>query len=145
MRKIIHIQLMEEYPNQHYENIKRMLSEHFKRINDDTFELKEGVFLKFNKNELLLYEEEKVDIIIDKRKGMIELLNYMENEVRKRKFCCRGNFLRLIRKTRTYIESARWDKLTNVIEEWLRLSEQFAEMLLIFLDRMLTAPSGEAS
>jgi len=36
-----------------------MLSKHFKRIDNDTFELKEGVFLKFNKNELLIYEEEK--------------------------------------------------------------------------------------
>ena len=89
-----------------------------------------------------------VDIIriIDKKKEMIELLNYMENEVRKREFCCRGDFLRLIKKTRTYIENERWDKLASVIEEWLRWSKDFAEMLFIFLDWMLTAPSlkGEA-
>jgi hypothetical protein len=85
--------------------------------------------------------------IIDRKKEMIELLNYMENEVRQREFCCRGDFLRLIRKTRTYIESERWDKLANVIVEWLRWSKDFAEMLLIFLDWMLTTPSlkGEAS
>jgi len=59
MRKIIHIQLMEEYPNLHYKIIKRMLSEHFKRINNDTFKLKKGVFLKFNKKELLIYEDEE--------------------------------------------------------------------------------------
>ena len=82
--------------------------------------------------------------IIDRRKGMIELLNYMENEVRKREFCCRGDFLRLIKKTRTYIENEEWGKLASVIEEWLKWNKQLAEMLLIFLDWMLTAPS-EAS
>jgi len=59
MRKIIHIQLVEEYPDFHFKDIRKMLSKHFKRIDNDTFELKEGVFLKFNKNELLIYEEEK--------------------------------------------------------------------------------------
>jgi len=59
MRKIIHIQLMEEYPDFRFKDIREVLSKHFKRINNDTFELKEGVFLKFNKNELLIYEEEK--------------------------------------------------------------------------------------
>jgi len=51
--------LVEEYPDFHFKDIRKMLSKHFKRIDNDTFELKEGVFLKFNKNELLIYEEEK--------------------------------------------------------------------------------------
>ncbi len=59
MREIIHIQLVEEYPDFRFKDIRKMLSKHFKRIDNDTFELKEGVFLKFNKNELLIYEEEK--------------------------------------------------------------------------------------
>jgi len=59
MNKLIHIQLTDEYPDIHYNIIIRKLSEHFKRINDDTFELRKGVFLKFDKNELLIYEEEK--------------------------------------------------------------------------------------
>jgi len=59
MREIIHIQLVEKYPDFRFKDIRNMLSKHFKRIGNDTFELKEGVFLKFNKNELLIYEEEK--------------------------------------------------------------------------------------
>ncbi len=59
MRKIIHIQLVEEYSDFHFKDIRKMLSKHFKRIDNDTFELKEGVFLKFNKNELLIYEEKE--------------------------------------------------------------------------------------
>ncbi len=59
MREIIHIQLTEEYPGFIFKDIQNMLAKHFKRINNDTFELKEGVFLKFNINELLIYEEEK--------------------------------------------------------------------------------------
>jgi len=62
MNELIHIQLTEEYPDIHYNIIIRKLSEHFKRINDDTFELKEGVFLKFNKNELLIYEEKNAEV-----------------------------------------------------------------------------------
>ncbi len=50
---------MEEYPDFRFKDIREILSKHFKRIGNDTFELKEGVFLKFNKNELLIYEEEK--------------------------------------------------------------------------------------
>ncbi len=59
MREIIHIELVEEYPDFRFKDIRNMLAKHFKRINDDTFELKEGVFLKFNKNELLIYEEKE--------------------------------------------------------------------------------------
>jgi len=59
MNKLIHIQLMEEYQDIHYNIIIRKLSEYFKRISDDTFELKEGVFLKFDKNELLIYEDDE--------------------------------------------------------------------------------------
>jgi len=60
MRKeIIHIELVEEYPDFRFKDIRKMLSEHFKRIDNDTFELKKGVFLKFNNKELLIYEEEK--------------------------------------------------------------------------------------
>ena len=60
MRKeIIHIELVEEYPDFRFKDIRKMLSEHFKRIDNDTFELKKGVFLKFNKNELLIYEDEE--------------------------------------------------------------------------------------
>ena len=59
MREIIHIELVEEYPDFRFKDIRKILSKHFKRIDNDTFELKKGVFLKFDKNELLIYEEEE--------------------------------------------------------------------------------------
>jgi len=59
MRKIIHIELVEEYPDFRFKDIRKMLSKHFKRIDNDTFELKKGVFLKFNSKELLIYEDEE--------------------------------------------------------------------------------------
>jgi hypothetical protein len=94
-------------------------------------------------NEFLHMIASEIIKIINRKKEMIKLLNYMENEIRQRKFCCRGDFLRLIRKTRGYIENERWDKLASVIQEWLRWSEDFAEMLFIFLDWMLTPASGD--
>jgi len=59
MRKIIHIQLVEDYPNLYYKDITNMLRKHFKRVDKDTFKIRKGVFLKFNRNELLIYEEEE--------------------------------------------------------------------------------------
>jgi hypothetical protein len=59
MRIIIHIKLVEEYPRYYYKDINKMLTKHFRRVNKDTFELKKGVFLKFDRDELLIYEEEK--------------------------------------------------------------------------------------
>jgi len=59
MRKIIHIQLTEGYPDLYFKDKSKMLSKHFKKISDDTFEIKEGVFLRFNRDELLIYEEEE--------------------------------------------------------------------------------------
>jgi len=59
MKKLIHIQLTEGYPDYYFKDINKMLSKHFKRVDKDTFQIKEGVFLKFNKDELLIYEEEE--------------------------------------------------------------------------------------
>ena len=59
MRKIIHIQLVEDYPNFYYKDITKMLRKHFKRVDKDTFKIRKGVFLKFNRNELLIYEEKE--------------------------------------------------------------------------------------
>jgi len=58
MRKIIHIQLTDSYPDFYYKGIVEMLKRHFENVNKDTYKLKDGVFLKFNREELLIYEEE---------------------------------------------------------------------------------------
>jgi len=59
MREIIHIKLVEEYPNLYYKDIMKMLSKHFKRIDKDTFKIKKGIFLKFSRDELLIYEDDE--------------------------------------------------------------------------------------
>ena len=58
MRKIIHIQLTDSYPDFYYKGIVEMLKRHFENVNKDTYKLKDGVFLKSNREELLIYEEE---------------------------------------------------------------------------------------
>ena len=57
LREIIHIELIETYPHYRLKEINKLLSKHFKNVDKDTFELKEGVFLKFNGKELLIYEK----------------------------------------------------------------------------------------
>ena len=59
MRKIIHIELVEGYPDSYYKDIMKMLAKYFENVDKDTFKIKEGVFLKFNEKELLIYEEER--------------------------------------------------------------------------------------
>jgi len=57
LREIIHIELIGTYPPYRLKEINKMLSKHFKNVDKDTFELKEGVFLKINDKELLIYEK----------------------------------------------------------------------------------------
>ena len=54
-----------------------MLRKHFKRVDKDTFKIRKGVFLKFNRNELLIYEEEEGwgdQPMVDKYKEIIDYL-----------------------------------------------------------------------
>ena len=59
IKEIIHIQLEEEYPDSAYEDIRNILSKYFKRVSDDTFQLKKGINMRFNKRELIIYEVKK--------------------------------------------------------------------------------------
>ncbi|MCI4409701.1 MAG: hypothetical protein JHC26_11470 [Thermofilum sp.] len=56
INEIIHIELSEQYPDSAFEEIKKMLSKYFEKVDEDTFKIKKGVYLRFNKKELIIYE-----------------------------------------------------------------------------------------
>jgi len=59
MKTLIHIQFDSVINILQYENIIDDLTKYFNKVDDDTFEIKDGLFLKIKRDELIIYADDE--------------------------------------------------------------------------------------